>query len=315
MKILDTPFEWHSADVELNESWRIDLSEDEVSEVLLHVNNSEILCFEHNPSVAESLAPLVSKITSALCEKFGFCILRGLKLGQFSCNELTHAFLQLGLCLGKLWPQNSNGDWITDVTAGNGRRGINQSGGDKFTFHSDVGDILAFMCLQDAYEGGESQLVSSIAIHNDLVRSGNKLVAELYQNLPFDARGEEKNGYDPWYLLPIYNVLGENLYTHFVSSYIFSSQNYPGAPVLSSRTVEAIELLADRTERPEYQFTFRMNPGDIIFVNNYKNLHSRKLYVDSVDKVRHLKRIWLKSNLIDNRPDVYLNHPVHPFNC
>jgi hypothetical protein len=44
-------------------------------------------------------------------------------------------------------------------------------------FHSDQGatDLIALLSLSAAHEGGESLLVSAIAIHNELLRRGRKV--------------------------------------------------------------------------------------------------------------------------------------------
>ncbi len=49
--------------------------------------------------------------------------------------------------------------------------------GQRAPFHADQGatDLIALLCLSAAKEGGESKWVSSIAIHNELLRRGRKV--------------------------------------------------------------------------------------------------------------------------------------------
>lgn len=49
--------------------------------------------------------------------------------------------------------------------------------GDPLGFHADQGatDIISLLCLSAAQEGGASKWVSSIAIHNELLRRGRKV--------------------------------------------------------------------------------------------------------------------------------------------
>jgi hypothetical protein len=46
------------------------------------------------------------------------------------------------------------------------------------------------------------------------------------------------------------------------------------------------------------------------FVNNYHVLHGRTPYVDdrSIGKVRHLKRLWLETEVLTERPPMFVNH-------
>ncbi|GFH31927.1 clavaminate synthase-like protein, partial [Haematococcus lacustris] len=61
-------------------------------------------------------------------------------------------------------------------------------------YHTDNSDIAALLCLHDAEEGGVSNWVSSIAVHNALLRRGRKDLVEVLTN------GD--------YWLPAHNVWG-----------------------------------------------------------------------------------------------------------
>ena len=56
---------------------------------------------------------------------------------------------------------------------------------------------------------------------------------------------------------------------------------------------------------PQYQAEMLMRPGDAQFVNNYHVLHARRGYVDdrSSGRVRHLKRLWLETDLLTERAE------------
>ena len=50
-------------------------------------------------------------------------------------------------------------------------------------------------------------------------------------------------------------------------------------------------------------------PGDMQFINNYHVLHGRTPYVDdrATGKVRHLKRLWLETEVLTDRPPQFAN--------
>jgi hypothetical protein len=52
-------------------------------------------------------------------------------------------------------------------------------------------------------------------------------------------------------------------------------------------------------------------PGDMQFINNYHVLHGRTSYVDdrATGKVRHLKRLWLETEVLADRPRHFANLP------
>lgn len=47
----------------------------------------------------------------------------------------------------------------------------------RLPFHSDQGatDLISLLSLAPAKKGGESQIVSGVAIHNELLRRGRKV--------------------------------------------------------------------------------------------------------------------------------------------
>ena len=48
-------------------------------------------------------------------------------------------------------------------------------------------------------------------------------------------------------------------------------------------------------------------PGDMQFVNNFHVLHGRTEYQDdrSAGKIRHLKRLWLETEVLSDRPPYF----------
>jgi Taurine catabolism dioxygenase TauD, TfdA family len=50
-------------------------------------------------------------------------------------------------------------------------------------------------------------------------------------------------------------------------------------------------------------------PGDMQFINNDHVLHGRTSYVDDREtgKVRHLKRLWLETEVLGDRPPHFTN--------
>jgi len=67
------------------------------------------------------------------------------------------------LCVPAVFPERNADTHVGDANA--------------LEFHSDQGatDLIALLSISAAKEGGESLLVSAIAIHNELLRRGRKV--------------------------------------------------------------------------------------------------------------------------------------------
>ena len=61
---------------------------------------------------------------------------------------------------------------------------------ERQNYHTDSCDVAGLMCLKPAMQGGESGLVSSMAIYNEMHKSCPELLAELLEPMYVDRRGE-----------------------------------------------------------------------------------------------------------------------------
>ena len=54
-------------------------------------------------------------------------------------------------------------------------------------------------------------------------------------------------------------------------------------------------------------------PGDMQFIDNYHVLHGRTAYEDDRDTgaIRHLKRLWLETTVLADRPPYFQHHRTH----
>lgn len=129
----------------------------------------------------------------------------------------------IGTHLGLPWAQNKHGHVLGDVTdqnkAINDRtaRG-NELGGVALPFHCDGSDLVGLMCLENGRRGGLSAVANSVRIHNLLVAEHPDLAAALYDEPPYDFRGEEPPGGKPYYLLPVFTEWEGRLFVRCIPS-------------------------------------------------------------------------------------------------
>jgi hypothetical protein len=216
--------------------------------------------------------------------------------------------------LGKPWPQHKTGHVLGDVTdqgkmAGDPTSRGNEIGGIAFPYHSDGSDLVGLLCLERAKEGGRSTVCNAVAIHNELVRTHPDLAAELYEPQPYDFRGEQPSGGAPWYAMPVFTRWGKRLFVRYIRPYILASQRHDDAPRITPKAEKAMQLVDAMTEDPQFTVFMDFLPGDIQFINNYHVLHARTAYVDDREAglVRHLKRLWLETEVLGDRPPYFRN--------
>jgi len=225
------------------------------------------------------------------------------------------AYWGIGAHLGKPWPQNHYGHVLGDVTD-QGKtiedptaRG-NELGQIGLEYHCDGSDLVGLMCLQSAAEGGLSAVANSVALHNALVRMDPELAEALYEPQPYDFRGEQAEGKRGWYTMPVFTRWGERLFVRLIGAYIFASQRHADAPRITPAAKRALAFMREEADSGRYSVVMDFRPGDMQFINNYHVLHGRTPYRDdpSTGKVRHLKRLWLETEVLTDRPPQFANH-------
>ena len=229
----------------------------------------------------------------------GFAVLRGLPVERYNEREIAVIFCGLGCHIGSARSQNAQGQLLGHV------RDLGLSSQDpnvrvyqtseRQTFHTDSADVVGLLCLQNAMSGGDSLLVGSSTVFNELHRRWPELLALLLQPMATDRRGEMSPGQDPFFLIPVFNYHAGFLTAIYQRQYIDSAQRFPGAPRLGAAQVEALDRLDQLANSPELNFSMRLAPGDMQFVYNHALLHDRTAFTDwpEQQRKRHLLRLWL----------------------
>jgi hypothetical protein len=322
-EVLETACEWNAQDVADPEQWTEQLTAAEVRELdgalaYARAKSDNLLDISKAEFPLPTLGPRLAKIERDLIDGRGFVLLRGLPRERYSNDEMCLAYWGIGAHLGKPWPQNHHGHVLGDVTD-QGKtpddptsRG-NELGQIGLDYHCDGSDLIGLMCLQSAASGGLSAVANSVSLHNELVRTRPDLAAELYEAQPYDHRGQEAPGTRGWYSVPVFTRMGSRLFVRLIAYYIFSSQRHADAPRLTEGAKEALKWMRTEAESNRFSVIMDFQPGDMQFVNNYHVLHGRTPYVDdrASGRVRHLKRLWLETTALRERPVHFQNRRNH----
>jgi hypothetical protein len=166
---------------------------------------------------------------------------------------------------------------------------------------------VGLLCIHEAQQGGDSLLVSSTTIYNEMRRRRPDLAALLFEPLATDRRGEVPIGMKPWFDIPVFSWHDGSLSALYQRQYIDSAQRFELAPRLTAAKVEALDLFDSLANDPALNFTMRLAPGDMQFVHNHNLLHDRSGFTDWPDAARrrHLLRLWLAVPGARALPPVY----------
>lgn len=322
-RILEPACEWTAADVADEDTWTVHFTDAELAELdaaLRHAlaRSDDVLDIGRDDFPLGDLAGHLAEIERELVDGRGFVRLRGIDRDAYSQSEMEMLYWGIGTHLGLPWAQNKHGHVLGDVTDQARRlddptvRG-NEIGGVALPFHCDGSDLVGLMCLANGIEGGLSAVSNSVRIHNRLVRERPDLAAALYDEYPYDYRGEQAEGGRPYYSLPVFTEWDDRLFVRCIPPYIWASQRHPEAPRLTDVQAEALRAVEAMAAEPDNQVLMELRPGDIQFIDNYHVLHGRTAYEDdrASGQIRHLKRLWLETRALTSRPEHFTNKRSH----
>lgn len=317
IQALETTCEWTAEAMADPSLWTEVLTPAELEEIDAAValnRGRDLLQVGKDDFPLPSLSRRLKAIEHELMEGRGFVRIRGVDRARYDNDDMCLIYWGLGAHLGKPWPQNKHGHLLGDVTDQGKKPGDptargNELGQIGLDYHCDGSDLVGLLCLATGVSGGLSAVANSVALHNALVRERPDLAAELYKPQPYDARGEEGPGRKGWYAMPVFTQHGGRLFIRLIAPYIYSSQRHADAPRITDKAREALEWMQAGADSGRYSVMMDFLPGDMQFINNYHVLHGRTAYEDdrAAGKVRHLKRLWLETEVLADRPAWFRN--------
>lgn len=318
---LETHANWRASDVGNPDAWTLRLTDAhhrELDAALAHARSvtDEVLDVTAADFPLPTLAPVLHDLAEELVDGRGFARIAALDVDRLGAEDASWIYWGIGMHMGEPWPQNAKGHLLGDVRdQGKGpddptARG-NEIGGHPLGFHSDGSDLVGLMCIDPGVSGGESLVANALGAYNALARTRPELAAALFEPLPYDFRGEQRDGGQPFYSVPAFTrhdgPTGDRLFVRYIRPYIEASQRHPDAPRLTEQQLEAMDAYDALVNDPDNRVEMALQRGDIQFVNNYHVLHGRRRYEDdpATGRVRWLKRLWLATDILgpDDRPE------------
>ena len=234
----------------------------------------------------------------------GFAIVERVPVERCSVEEALSMYWLIGKLLGMPVEQNIEGTLLYDVRD----TGQNVAQGARFSvtnsessFHNDnsfgdpLPDLVGLLCLHTAKSGGQSQLISGYALHNELLKNYPDVLGTLYQLFCFDRRGQFKAGESPTSQFPIFEWRAGELTVRYLYYYIQVGHERAGK-TLNADQRKALEVVEMLLQCPDFRVEFNLQPGQMLFTNNRWILHNRTAFEDYSDpeRRRHYVRLWLQ---------------------
>lgn len=244
--------------------------------------------------------PAIEELDEAVMNGQGIRIVRGFPVDDLAVAELV--FWRVGLAIGTPVSQSVLGDrlgHVIDVTDVDPHARAYRRR-EELSPHTDPGDVLAFLCIRPAAEGGANRFVSSMTLHEELRRDHPELLARHRRGWRHHRFGEEPPGANPIteHRVPTFSVCDGVLSARYLRQYveIANAEDPDGCPLdeVDRRALETLDALG---RDPRFSLEFTLQPGEAVFANNHTVMHSRDAFTDrhEVGK-RLLLRLWIEAH-------------------
>jgi len=225
--------------------------------------------------------------------------MRGMPVAQWGDELTTGAFWLLASRLGTPLSQSAAGERLFHVRdrgyAPEDPRFRGPASRKRLSFHTDRCDVIAFACLRQAFHGGDNFVVSSVALYEELRTRDPAVLATLREPFPYLRHTVDTANERRFSRLPVFSDCDGHFAGHFLRVLIDRADRDPAAPDLTQNQRHALDVLEALAEEPQFNVRLRLEPGDLLLLNNWTTFHRRDAFADAAapSDGRHLLRIWL----------------------
>jgi hypothetical protein len=234
-----------------------------------------------------------------LASGLGFQVIRGVPVDTWTREQAELFFWCFGLHLGRPGEQNPEGHLLGHVIDTGADRGGEvvrlYKTAANIDYHCDAADVVGLLCLNKARGGGQSRIVSSVTVFNELLARRPELAARLFEPLLLDIRDREVNAAGSSLPIQPCCYADGQLKTFYHADYFRSVVRHDDVPPLSDLEQDLLDTYEAIATEPGMYLDMDLQPGDIQLLSNHSILHARTDYEDYEDpaKRRHLLRLWL----------------------
>ena len=258
----------------------------------------------------DEIQDLIDHVSHELVDGRGLLMIRGWPLERYSLEDIGTMYYGFCAHFGTAVSQSVIGDrlgYVMDHSDGDSSERAYRNK-QELSLHTDFNELIGMLNVRQATRGGESQYASAIAIHNEIFATRPKLLAPLYEGFYYHRRGEETPGQEPVtpHKVPIFSNVDGILSCRFVESYLPPAAKELGIEIPAD-LIEAISYFQEIAARDDIQLEMLVEPGHMIFSNNFITLHARSAFEDDSndpDMKRLFLRLWLDAEASVSRRHV-----------
>jgi alpha-ketoglutarate-dependent taurine dioxygenase len=250
-------------------------------------------------------AAVMAAVGRKLRRSIGLAVIDRIPVERYSVDESRALYWLLASLLGRPVAQKWEGTMIYDVKdtgkalAYGVRRSVTNL---ELQFHTDAPwlalppEHVGLLCLNPAREGGVSQVVSLVTVHNELRRRHPDLLPRLYRPFPWDRQAEHGPSDDKVAWQPVFHADGRDLVARSNETLIVNAEALTDAP-LDREGRESLAAMRAIADSPELRVEFTIEKGQIQYLDNLSVAHSRTAFKDADEPPlkRHLIRVWNRS--------------------
>ena len=304
------PEVWTGADLAQLDDWRFAVDDEQAEDLQQATSATSVDALPF--SVTRERFPLraATRLTAAIQHALrfgrGLCRVSGMPVNGMDGAGWARMLWGLGTHIGAAEPQDAAGSLLHEVRD----TGLDLDDGNvryyqtrrAIGFHNDGADAFLLLCVNPASQGGESRVVSTTAVFNELLRREPELAVLLQQDFHFDLRGQHERDAKPFQAVPIFTPHAGQIHALYKRGYIDTAQRLAGVPALSKQQIAALDLLDAVCDELAYDFSLQR--GDLLAGNNYLVFHDRRAFVDAPSAAdsalatrplppRFMLRLWL----------------------
>ena len=297
------PAAWTAKELESDKGWIHELTESDVIELDALVTSlsqriTDVLDIKDSDIDLPTLGPRFERVADDVLDGRGLALIRGVPVERYSRLQSAIAFWCIGGFVGDPVSQNAKGHLLGHVQDLGGTTLKNPSNRGYQTqeglpYHCDSCDVVVLMCLHPSKSGGESTVVSSLNIYNEMLKRNPAATSALTEAIYRDRRNEIPEGKDPWFQLPVFNFQDDLMTVSWQGGYIRSASRFEELPPHSQDLKDGLDLFNKLANELAYSMDFK--PGDIQILHNHVTVHSRTAFEEfpEAERKRHLLRLWL----------------------
>ncbi len=254
----------------------------------------------HHIQSMDTLAKTLRRAAHEVDSGRGIVILQGFPLAESSLAEIEVMYWLVGLWFGTPVSQSVLGERLGHV------EDLSDIDPDARAYrshwelglHTDISDIVSFLCVRRAASGGMSRFANAIALHDAMLSRHPDALKILYRGFHWHRLGEQAEGQSSIteHRVPLFSELDGYVSCRYIRNYIREAAHDLGG--LTSEQEQALNLFDEIARSKEFCLECMLEPGEAVVMNNHTTLHARTAFENGTDPTdkRLLLRLWMASH-------------------